>query len=149
MSPYIPLYSNPSDQAVAWLFSSLWICIGALVMRRRFSEVAYSERWLSSALCAFRNLALFICIIFTVGIVFLLWLKVVSMFWFFWEVMFALSVISLFWMFPVVVVGFSCWVCFGRFVNHYGKRSIILYWQCLLAVAVDVLLYYAMQFFPQ
>jgi hypothetical protein len=119
------------------------------MMRSSFSDVAPSERWLSSALCAFRNFALFVCIIFVVGIVFLLCLKIQSMFWFFYELMFALSVISLFWIFPALAVGFSGWVCFGRFKKHYSKRSMILYWQCLLAVAVDVLLYFAMQIFSR
>jgi hypothetical protein len=144
MSPYVSVYSNHADQAIAWLFSSLCIGIGALMLRRRFPNVARSELWLSSMLCAFRDLALLICIIFVVGLVFLVWLQVSSIFWTFWEVMYALSVISLFWVFPAVVVGFSFWVCLGRFKKHYSKRSIILYWQCLLAVAVDVLLYFLM-----
>lgn len=79
-----------------------------------------------------------------VGIVFLLWLKVASMFWVFWEVVFALSVISLFWFFPVVGIGFSFWVWLGKFKKHYSKRSISLFWQCVLVVAVDVLLYFLM-----
>ena len=145
MSPYAPLYR--ANQPFAWLLSLLWICLVALIIRRRFSEEARSERWLSSALFAFRSLALLVCIIFIVGLVFLIWLKVVSPFWNFWEVMFILSVTSVFWIFPVVVVGFSCWVCLGRFRQHDSKRSLALYWQCLVVVAVDVLLYYAMQSF--
>ena len=145
MSPYVPLYSNHTDQTIAWLFSLLWVGIGALLVRRRFFEVARPEVWFSSVLLAFRGLALFVCIVFLVGLVFLVWLRVVSIFWTFWEVMFALSVISLFWFFPVVAICFSCWVLLGRLRAHYSKRSITLYWSSLLVAAVDVLLYYAIQ----
>ena len=140
-----PLLTNPTDQAIVWVLSSLWICIGAVRMRRRFPDVARSEALLSSVLCAFRSLALFVCIILMVGLVFLYWLKVVSIFWFFWEVMFASSLISLFWCFPTFALVLSCWVLFGRFKEHYSKRSIILFLQCLFVAAVDVLLFYAIQ----
>lgn len=140
-----PLFTNHTDQVVAWLFSSVWICIGALRVRRRFPDVARSEVWLSSLLSAFRNLGLFIGIIFTVGLVFLYWLKVVSIFWFPWVVMCGLSIISLFWFFPPLALVLSCWVLFGRFREHYSKRSIILYLQCFLVATVDVLIFCAMQ----
>lgn len=143
MNPYIPMFMHPTDQAITWLFSLLWVLIGAVSLRWRFSGVLRSEGWFLSAIVAFCGLSVAIFVVFTIGLIFLIWLRIVSSFWFFYVVIQALSVVALFWVFPVFVAIFSLWLLFGKSRAKYSKRSVVFYWRCLFICAVDVLLYYA------
>ncbi len=146
MSPYAALYSHPVDQAIAWLLVLAWLAGGVFAMRNhvRLAE-AGPERYCEAAAWAFLMLSAVIAVNFGVGLVFLVWLKITSAFWFVWQLFYLMSVICVFWAMPVFAVSLLAWAAVGRFRGHYGRRSLMLCAACLLGLAVDALLYFCLE----
>ena len=145
MSPYGPLFSNSVDLAVAWVCVSVWVLIGTLVLRKHLA--AASSRL--EVVCTAAALAVFILLalnlaVFAVGLVFLLWLKIKSAFWMFWQLFYILSVICVFRVLPVFALGLLAWAAIGRAKFAYGKPSLILSLLCLVVLLLAGALYFAL-----
>jgi len=142
MSPYAALYQNYSDQAVTWLLVALWIFF-ACGVRKELPESVLSEEYLVAASRALFLLCLVVGGIFLVGLVFLAWLKIVSGFWFVWELFFLMSVITAFWVAPVLAVVLLGWALVARKRCRHSPRPLKMATLSLAGVVADVLLYYA------
>ena len=143
MSPYAPLYQNPVDQAITWLLVAVWITVGLFGARQRFQKSIVSEAYLLAASKALFMLCLVIGGIYLVGLVFLVWLKITSAFWFIWELLFGVSVITVFWIAPLLGVALLCWALVGRRQLNHSPRALRSAACSIAAVVADGLLYYA------
>jgi hypothetical protein len=142
MSPYAALYQNYSDQAITWLLVALWIFF-ACGVRKKLPESVPSEEYLVAASRALFLLCLVLGGIFLVGLVFLAWLKIVSGFWFVWQLFFLISVITAFWVAPVLAVVLLGWALVARKRFRHSPRPLKMATLSLAGVVADVLLYYA------
>ena len=86
MNPYAPLFSNHADIAITWLCVAAWLVVVAAFYRKRFVTVPIrSEQICSATASAFLMLAVAIMLIFGVGLIFMAWLNVTSVFWIYWQ----------------------------------------------------------------
>ncbi len=141
MNPYAPLFSHPVDITMAWLSATAWLVIVAAKSRARVAALPIrSEQVCSRLASAFLSLAVAIMSIFTVGLVFLAWLKISSAFWFIWELFYLMSVVIVFRVMPLLAVILICWAAVGRWRAGFSLRSLRLTSTCLVAVLLDELL---------
>ena len=145
MSPYAPLYRHPEDQAIMWSLVAVWIIVGLVGARQRFQDAVPSEAFLLAASRAFIALCIAIGFIYLIGLVFLVWLKITSVFWAFWQLLFLMSVVAVFWVAPAFGIVLLCWALVGRRRLCHSPRALILTARGLVALAADVLLYYAIE----
>ncbi len=81
--------------------------------------------------------------IYLIGLVFLVWLKISSWFWFIYQLIFLLSIVIVFWVAPVLGVVLMCWALVGRQWLRHSQRALIGAARGLVGIAADALLYYA------
>lgn len=143
MSPYAPLFSNPIDIAIAWFLVAAWLAIGAALFRVR-SEITsmHPEDVCSAAAQAFLALVLTIMLIYIFGLVFLVYLKIQSFLWAFWELFFLMSVTCVFRVLPFFAIGLLCWAFFGKQKANYSPRNLHLALACLFMTLIDGALYF-------
>jgi hypothetical protein len=143
MNPYAPLFSNYADIAIAWLCVAAWLIVVGAFSRRRFVAVPiHAEQVCSATASAFLLLAAVIMLIFGVGLIFLAWLKVTSVFWVFWQLFYLMSVVCVFWVLPFVAIGLICWALIGRRRVGFSPRCVKLASACFPVVLIDVALYF-------
>ena len=137
------MFRNPTDQAIVWFLVGVWIIVGLVGARKRFQGAVPSEAYLLAASRALFTLSLFIASIDVIGLVFLVWLKISSGFWFIWELLFLTSVVAVFWVAPVVLLVLLCSALLGRQRLHHSSRGLSIVARCMAGIAIDVALYYA------
>ena len=143
MNPYASLFSGAVDLAFASVGVAGWLIVAAAVLRRRFMVIpTRSEQVFSATALALLSLLLAIMGLFGVGLVFLAWLRITSVFWMFWQVLYSLSVVCIFWVLPFVITGLTCWVLIGRWRLGFSSRCLKLPSVCLLALLTDAALYF-------
>ena len=146
MNPYAPLFSNPVDLAVAWIFTGSWTVAGAFLLRPCFMSLQNrGERFCATAAVALLGLSALIAFVFVVGLVSLVWLKLTSAFWFIWELFYLMSVVCVFRTLPILVVALVGWAALGRWRSHFSVRSLRICATAVLGVALDILLYFAIE----
>jgi hypothetical protein len=133
------------DQAITWSLVAVWIVAGLVGARKRFPEAAASEAYLLAASRAVFTLSLVIGSINLIGLVFMVWLKISSLVWFFWELFFLTSVIAVFWIAPVLCAVLLGWALVGRQSLHHSPRALMMTARALAGIVADVLVYYAIQ----
>jgi hypothetical protein len=143
MGPYAPLYRHPMDQVITWLIVVAWIMVELVGARKRFRDVIPSEAYLLAASRAVFALCLVIGGIYLIGLIFLVWLKITSDFWFIWELLFLMSVVAGFWIMPALSISLICWAVLGRGKFRHSPRVLASVARGLGCVAVDALLYCA------
>jgi hypothetical protein len=145
MKSYMQLFSNPSDVICVWLLVVGWLVTVSALLRRRFSTVnIHSERNCSTTALAFLFLELIIMFTFLIGL-FMMWLKIESIFWLFWELAFLLSVICVFAVLPIITTCLLGWSLIGKWKANYSPLNLRLTLLCLLAMLIDGGLYFGLQ----
>jgi hypothetical protein len=147
MNPYAPLFSHPTDIAIAWVGVVAWLSILTALLRRRF--VAFpirSEQMCSAVALALLALAVTITAVFVIGLVFLAWLNVTSAFWFIWQLFYLMGVVCVFRVLPFFALGLMCCVFIGRRRANFSLRSLKLTSACLMALLIDAVLYFWMSY---
>jgi hypothetical protein len=143
MNPYAPLFSNPVDVSVAGVSVAVWLTIATVVLRKRFAGVpSRSERLCSAVASAFLALVVAIMGLFAVGLVFLAWLRITSVFWVFWQLFYLMSVVCVFWVLPLVALGLTCWAAVGWWGVGLSSRCLKLVSACMTALLIDAALYF-------
>jgi hypothetical protein len=126
-----------------WVFVTVWIMVGLGLARLTFQKAASSETYLVAASRATTSLFLLIGLVYAIGLIFLVWLKIVSGFWFVWELMFLTSVVAVFWVGPALGIALLSWAAIGHWRLRYAPRAIATTGFALAILVIDVLLYYA------
>lgn len=143
MNPYAPLFSHPTDIAIAWVGVAAWLSIVTALLRRRFlASPIRSEQVCSAAASAFLALAGVIMAIFAVGLVFLAWLGITSVLWTFWQLFYLMSVVCVFRVLPLFALGLMCWALIGKWRASFSPRTLKLTSACMSAVVIDAALYF-------
>jgi hypothetical protein len=146
VNPYEPLFSNPVDSAVAWLFTAGWTVVGVFLLRPGFASLqSRAERVCAAAAASLLALSTLIAMVFITGLVFLVWLQLTSGFWLIWQLFYLMSVVCIFRVLPVVACVLLAWAALGRWRSHFGTRSFGLSAGVMLAVIGDALLYFALE----
>jgi len=147
VNPYALLFSHPVDIAIAWAAVAAWLVVVATLLRGRFTDLPIrSDQVCSQAASAFLALAVLIMAVFTIGLVFLAWLKITSAFWFIWQLFYLMSVVCVFRVLPFFAVALLCWAVIGRWRAGFSLRTLRLTSAYLLAVLLDAALYFFMSY---
>lgn len=143
MNPYAPLFSNPVDLAFASASVAAWLIVAAGVLRRRFVAVpTRSEQVCAATALAFLLFVVAIMALFVGGLVFLAWLRITSVLWMFWQLLYLVGVVCVFWVLPFVAIGLTCWALIGRWRLGFSSRCLKLASVCLPALLIDAALYF-------
>jgi hypothetical protein len=147
MNPYAPLSSNPTDVGIAWAFVTGWLIAGTALLH---SLDLASERKIATYCWAAARSFLWLCIAFVlialVGLIFLQWLKIVSGFWFIWELLWLMSVVCIFRVLPFFCVLLVGWALVSRLTGTMKHRTIFVAVSCPAALVLNAALYFVMEF---
>jgi hypothetical protein len=147
MNPYSPLFSHPTDVAIAWVSVIVWLSIGIALLRFRDGLLPGpmpSLCW--AAARSFLYLCAMLAGVSIIGLLFLAWLRIESPFWLIWQLLWLVGVIAVFQVLPFVCVVLVCWALVQRRRGKMPARSIFISVACPTGVALDVALYFAVLF---
>ncbi|HTQ37484.1 MAG TPA: hypothetical protein VMJ32_00550 [Pirellulales bacterium] len=146
MSPYTSLFSNPTDIIIVLVLVNVWLIFGVTTLRSRQVQrgcvtvgycwaCARALIWLCTAIAA----------IFIFGLIFLEWLHVKSGLWTFYELFWFFGVIAVFRLLPFYCVGILCWCLVLKARGITNRDTILSTIALLIALAIDALLYFAVE----
>jgi hypothetical protein len=126
-----------------WLFVALWVIVGLGWGRKKSQLTVRSEAYLVGAAGASIVLWLLIGLNDLIGLVFLVWLRSSSAFWFVWELIFLTSVVAVFWVGPVLSVALLGWAILHPSRARFRPRTIAITVSAVVLLAIDALFYCA------